>query len=666
MKRIKEVYNKFIELIEIINFRRIFRTFFSWLFVFLFLEFIFMFFMYDTYQKDSIINIFYYSVINASVFSIIGQIFKGKINRIITSITLGILGLMFSIQCVFYKVFKVYFSLFNLGLSDQLKSFWKDAIKLIFSNIFYILIFFLPLIIYNLFYKKFKLPKNNIKNYVTYFIILIIALISFEIHIGNTKNKINGAYDLYNNVNEVSLNVNKLGVVNAYHLDLYRMLFGFTANIKNVNLENNTNDKKEETKKEEKKVYKDNVLELNLDKETNNNNIKKINEYIKSDTPTKQNEYTGMFKDYNLIYITAESFSEIGVSKELTPTLYKLVNDGFVFDNFYTPNNLSTIGGEFQTMTGLFPDASILTKWRNGTNYYPYGLATIFKKYNYNTYAYHNNSYVFQDRNKYMASQGFDNYLGCYNGLEKRMNCKRWPQSDLEMMEITIPDYIESDKPFLAYYMTVSGHFDYTFDDNSMASKNRDYVKDLDVGSRAKAYVATQIELDKALEKLIEELDNKGILDKTVIVLAADHYPYELDINSINSLSEFNRDEEIGINHNALIIWNNKLPNKHITKPCMSTDIIPTVFNLFGIEYDSRLFTGRDILSDSFGIAIMRNRSWVTDKGMYYANSNNFVPNENNEVDEEYIRNVNTLINNRLTISKLIVENDYYKYLFDE
>ena len=38
------------------------------------------------------------------------------------------------------------------------------------------------------------------------------------------------------------------------------------------------------------------------------------------------------------------------------------------------------------------------------------------------------------------------------------INCKSWPQSDIEMIDKTYSDYMASDEPFLAYYMTVSGH----------------------------------------------------------------------------------------------------------------------------------------------------------------------------------------------------------------
>jgi phosphoglycerol transferase MdoB-like AlkP superfamily enzyme len=212
--------------------------------------------------------------------------------------------------------------------------------------------------------------------------------------------------------------------------------------------------------------------------------------------------------------------------------------------------------------------------------------------------------------------------------------------------------------------MTVSGHFAYTNDDNMMSYKHRNEVANLDATSAAKAYVATQIELDRALERLINELTNAGKLDNTVIVLLADHYPYELDLASINSLSSYEREETVTVNHNNLIIWNSKLEDMHIEKPCMSSDVLPTVYNLFGIDYDSRLFTGRDILSDSFGIAIMRNHSWITDKGTYYANGGRFVGNQE-ELPEGYIDNINTLVNNRLNIAKLIVETNYYNYLFN-
>ena len=176
-----------------------------------------------------------------------------------------------------------------------------------------------------------------------------------------------------------------------------------------------------------------------------------------------------------------------------------------------------------------------------------------------------------------------------------------------------------------------------------MAYKHRDKVANLNYSTDAKAYIATQIELDKALESLINKLTEKGILDKTVIVLHADHYPYKLSLNDMNSLSTYERDNVVEINHNSLIIWNPNIERKEIDKVCMSIDVIPTIYNLFGIEYDSRLLMGTDILSDSDSLIIFSDRSWITDKGRYNAVSKKFTS-FGDSVSNEYIEKINAIV----------------------
>ncbi len=643
----------FKSLLKIINSTK--NNFIFYLVITLFLEAMFALLMFSDYQREGIINTILYSIMLSSILSIISFSFKDKCNRIITGIILFIIGFIFSLQTVFYNIFTTYFSFTLLGLGNQLKSFLEEAIKLVTSNFFYLLVYFSPFILFLIFKKKLKVNRNKPENYIIYFFIFVITSLIFHAHILSTKGEEYGSYYLYHDVNEVNLNIKKLGVINSTNLDVYRTLFGFEEKIVKENKEE-VYDQKEEIVK-----YTANITDIDFSKPTSNKEIKTINDYLSNSQPTYQNEYTGLFKDYNLIYITAESFNQIAVSEKYTPTLYKLVNSGFIFDNFYTPNNLSTIGGEFMSITGIYPESSILTTWRSGKNYYPNGLATVFKDMGYKTHAYHNNWYGFQDRHKYLKSQGFTNYLGCYNGLEKRMNCSLWPQSDDEMIKVTTKDYINEDK-FLAYYMTVSGHFEYNFSGNSMAYRNRNRVKDLDGPTGAKAYMAANIELDKALERLLKELEEKGVLDKTVIVLMADHYPYELDLNSINALSTYKRDKTIEVNHSSLILWNSKLKDKHIEKPCMSVDVIPTIYNLFGVKYDSRLFTGRDIFSTNAGLVIFKNHSWITEKGTYNASKQTF--NAKEEVTDNYVKDMNSIVNNRLKISKLIIKNNYFRYLF--
>ena len=619
----------------------------------LFLEMFFKFSIFNHLEVESIVNILLLVFGLSALLSIITNLFSDKVNRVISAVLLFIIGVLFSVQMVFYNVFKTFFSFSILGLGDQLESFMGETVKAIIENGLYIIIFMIPFILFLIFKRKISVKSAKI-SYIFYLVLLFFSVSLYLLNIYHYKDRDNSSYELYTKTNSVALNLEKFGVLNSYIIDIHRSIFGFSEEI-----ELTSNEPIEE--KKEEIVYDKNTLEINFDKATSNKEIQKINSYMQNDSGTQKNSYTGKYQGYNLIYIVAESFSEIAISEELTPTLYKLTHTGLVFDNYYTPNTLSTIGGEFQALTGLYPDSSILTKWRKGTNYFPYGLGTVYKNLGYKTYAYHDNWYGFQDRHKYLKSQGFTNYLGCYNGLEKRMNCKRWPQSDLEMMKVTMKDYINNTEPFLAYYMTVSGHFSYNFSDNSMASKNKKYVNNLKLSTAAKAYVATQIELDRALEYMINELDNAGKLDNTVIVLMADHYPYKLSMNDVNSLSSYKRDNVVEVNHNALILWNNLEETTHIDKPCMSSDVLPTIYNLFGVEYDSRLFTGKDILSTSDGLVILSNHSWVTSHGTYFASGSKF--NAKDEVEEGYVSKINEMVKNRLSVGKLIIKNDYYKYL---
>ena len=620
----------------------------------IYMDLVFNLFAYDNYLKTSVINMTLFAVLNAFIILILTSIFSKKVNKIITYVIYGFMWFWYSLYYIFYKVFITPFSIALFRQSDQTLKFGKNIIISILQNIHIVILFLIPLILLIVFKKKINYDKSKLKDIGAYICLFIISCSIYVLNIFVQKREVGGIYNLYFETNNVSLNIERLGVPAAIYLDVYRCIFGINEKIELVNLPQEDDDT-------ELFEYDYNKTDINFD--GGSGDIARINQFMNNETGSRKNKYTGMFKGKNLIFVVAESFNEIAVRKDLTPTLYKLVHEGFDFENFYTSNNLSTIGGEFQALTGLYADNTILSSWRGGKAYYPYGLGTIFKNLGYNTYAYHDNSAYYQDRNVYLKSQGFDNYKGCYNGLEKLINCEQWPQSDVEMINATVGDYINSDKPFATYYMTVSGHFYYTYGGNAIANKNKDLVKDLDYPEEIKGYLATQMELDKALEILMSKLEEANKLDDTVIVLLADHYPYNLPIDYINMLSDYKRDTLIEANSNSLIIYNSKMKSVKVDKVGMSIDVVPTVYNLFGIDYDSRLIMGKDILSTSEGIAIFKDKSWITNKGTYYASTSKFVP-KVDTVDEDYVDTINSIVSNRLAISRMIVENDYYKYIF--
>ena len=312
-------------------------------------------------------------------------------------------------------------------------------------------------------------------------------------------------------------------------------------------------------------------------------------------------------------------------------------------------------------LTSLIPKEGVWSFSKSSKISMPYGIGNIFKKDGYVTYGFHNHNYKYYDRNKSHKNIGLT-YYGCGNGLEKKMNCKHWPNSDKEMIDATINYYIDNDK-FMTYYMTVSGHLNYNFNGNNMAYRNKDKVKNLPYSKAVKAYYATQIELDKAMESLLKELESKNKLNDTLIVIAPDHYPYGLTTKQMNEVSTIDRSDKFEKFHTTLIMYNPNIEKTEVNKVISSIDILPTIYNLYGIEYDSRLLIGRDIFSDNEHIVILSDRSWITDKGRYNSVTKKFTNNTDEVIDEDYINRINTIVNQKYSMSSLVLSNNYYKKL---
>lgn len=131
-----------------------------------------------------------------------------------------------------------------------------------------------------------------------------------------------------------------------------------------------------------------------------------------------------------------------------------------------------------------------------------------------------------------------------------------------------------------------------------------------------------------ALEYTLQYLEETGHLEDTVLCLSADHYPYGLEQETLTELNGGEPvDMRFDVYHSTLILWCGSMTEPvHITKPCSSLDILPTLSNLFGLTYDSRLLMGRDILSDSEGLVVLSDRSFLTETGRYDAAKDTFTP----------------------------------------
>ncbi len=634
-----------------------------------FMEIIFRIHTIEDFELIDLIRSGMFLIVFAIIFYLISTLFKGMSKFLLSVLFLTLVAFIYSSQLIYFKFFRTYYSAYSVGNGAQVLEFWKDIATLLKENIVWILLLFLPVLVIIVFGRKLasfeKIGWG--KRLVLICCIVLVQLIGIGAVNVSGKEQ-NSAYDLYYNSSLPLLSVERLGLLTTMRLDLQRLLTHWSPKLEPPQpLPNNSSQVSGGKKNQEKQVEEDvveiieyNVMDIDFSKligNEKNEEVKAMHKFFQSMEPTAKNDMTGKYKGYNLILLTAEGFSPYAVHKEVTPTLYKLVHEGYNFSNFYTPIwGVSTSDGEYVALQSLIPKSGVWSFQRSGSNHLPFVLGNQLKKLNYKTNAYHNHTYTYYGRNISHPNMGYD-YKGLGNGLDVK---ETWPESDLEMLEKTVDDYINNE-PFHAYYMTVSGHMQYSFTGNYIAWKNKKHVEHLPYSEQAKAYLATQIELDRALEHLLNKLEEAGVADRTLIALSADHYPYGLDDETIDELAGHNVEKNFELYKSTFILYNKGMEPTTITKPASSLDILPTLSNLMGIEYDSRLLMGRDIFSDSMPLVTFLNKSFITDKGKYNAVTGKFIANDGVEVDAEYVEYVKSLVQAKFYYSTKILDHNYYK-----
>ncbi len=623
--------------------------------------------------------------------------------RIAGGVILGLGTVLFCVERGCRATFNLYYGLGFMGgmAGDVAGDFGSTVVSVILGLIPFILLSFVPLAVYILL-RHMVFQEDGQENLTR--IILAAGLVIFQLG-GWALSAFGGASSYYTYEYTANVSIPHFGVMTSLRLELEYALLGTpapplpvidpvdTPDPAGSGAPDPTVDPSADPSAEPTVPIPTGPNALDIDFEAlagsaPNDTVKALHQYFGSLTPSEKNQYTGMFQGKNLILLTAEGFSPYAIDQELTPTLYKLTHEGFVFNNFYQPDwTLSTTGGEFAVTTGLIPNwhGKVGAPLYSVDKFMPITLARLFAAQGYAVPAWHNHTYTYYHRDEYLGNFGYD-YHGIGNGLELAHTV--WPNSDLEMMEATadsyINDYVENGTPFHAYYMTVSGHGLYSWGGNAMSRKHREAVeaKYPNLSETSQAYLACNMELDLALEYLVGRLEAAGIADDTLIVMAADHYPYLMvqdGVDYYNELRGFTDSEDDTSRYkNTLLMWSGSIQEPiEVDTPCYTADIVPTLCNLFGLDYDSRLYTGRDIFATNYQadqysncmpLVVFANKgkgnAWITAAGTYESATGTFTPNEGITVDEDYVGRVKNLVSAKVSYAKLLLEQDYYKYVF--
>lgn len=645
---------------------------------FVFSELVFRAATLEAFWGIGLLFIVLFSVPAALVCYGLSIIWPKKANIIVSIILTSITTVFYCSQFIYNKVFHTFYTAFSVANGGQAIQFWKEVLETIGKNLFVLLLLLLPLLFLCIFgRKKFSFRRAPLPVSIAVLVLILLTHLFAVLCTHITGKDQFSPYDMYFKTTSINYSVDSLGMLTTMRLDVQRTLTGFSPELSDDFGEDDEDDFDDVTPPEPTQPsdaetttqapseisYPPNVMEIDFEElirgETDET-IQKMHKYFSQVTPTNQNEKTGSEKGNNLILITAEAFSQYVIDKDLTPTLYKMATEGYQFKNFYTPIwGVSTSDGEYVACQGLIPKDGVWSFWKSSNNLLPFVMGNQLKKLGYSTNAYHNNTYNYYHRDESHPNMGYI-YKGLGNGLDVK---KTWPESDLEMIEKSVGDYINN-KPFHAYYMTVSGHLNYTYSGNMMATKNQEYVKDLPYSDACKAYLACNIELDRAMELLLKRLEEAGVAENTLIAISADHYPYGLTTEEISELAGHPVEENFELYRNAFILYRKGMKGEVIERPCSSLDILPTLSNLLGLEFDSRLLMGRDMFSDSDPLIIFSNRSWITDKAMYNAKTKEVKSLTDEPVSDEYVKQIKKIVNDKFTYSAKILETDYYRKLF--
>ncbi len=629
-------------------------------------------------------------------------LFPRGVNQVVCVVLTLLFCLVFGAELIAKKILQSYYPLSTLGLAagNRLTDYTSVVLSALWTHLPILLVLFLPLILLLIFGRKLfgfaPLPRRFsglLLAGAVAFHLLGLAVVHLPWQGDLTPRQL---YYMDTNMDD---QVEQLGLITMLRLDVKHMIvparlaldddfsdLGSLGGSSSSAAPDGSQSTQPQEPEEEPLDTSPNVMDVDLAglaANAPNEDVKWLANYFSSVTPTKKNEYTGMFEGYNVIQLVIEGFSGYAIDPQLTPTLYKLANEGFVFNNYYTAlHYTSTSNGECQTLLGLYPKSgNPITMKRTGqlgTNCY-FSLAQQLGRAGYQVMGYHGN-YDMYGRMASHTNLGY-NWKQFGSGLQVDTNSNgeiAWPARDTQVIENSVDDYINSDQPFHVYYLTISGHMPYS--DNRIVAPYRDTVRALPYSTTTQNYIATAMEVDRALQLLLEKLEAAGKLDKTLIVATGDHIPY-FNVDTLEELAgrQFGSSDDIenlkesnidfDVYKNTLILWSASMEEPvQVDKVCCQVDILPTLSNLLGLEYDSRMLAGSDILSDSEGLVVFSSRCWKTDKGFYNRYTQTFTPAEGvtmtAEEQEQYVSAMKKLVGYKLDSTAMIVENNFYNLLF--
>lgn len=612
----------------------------------------------------ALLRIFLESVILSSLLNFIYQFISDKAIKIINLIVCFILSFYAFFQIGSNNYLGVYAS---INASSQLGKVTDYIVEFFSGYIFSYYLEFIPFILLVLYY-IFIDKHTNHEKYKSIYTLIITTLVSIILfYLTITVKFIQNDYQVINNKelfhypSNQSITVNQFGITGFGIIDIKSYILKTEPVV----------EYKVQKKKQEivEKDYSRNIDDTKFNELINNetNTQKKnISNYLINRKISAKNDYTGIFKDKNVVVIMMESVNDIILEyPEYYPNIAKLYNEGISFVNNYSPRNSCATGNnEMTILTSLYTINNTCTYNNYRSNQYAESMFWMFRNNGYKATSYHNYTDTYYFRKKTHANMGSEFFYNIYDLGIKFTHIYEDVPSDLTLMEKATEKFINEDK-FMSFITTITPHRPYHLS-MPLGEKYVSMFTDVDASKSVKRYMSKIKETDLAIGYLIDKLTETGKLDDTVIVLAADHYPYSLLDSDVAKMLSYDISSDYEKDRTPFIIYNPSVTPKKVEKYTTIIDILPTLLNMFGIDYDPRYYFGEDVMgSKEDKVAIFTNGSWKNSKAYYNATTSKITySNEEDTYTPEEIKEITQEVNARIDFSNQIIKKDYFTYLF--
>ena len=552
---------------------------------------------------------------------------KKKIGKIVYILFFILCLVLYLVNNIYYSMTGVFFDFSMVMLAGEGSEYFLDSIKNCDLSVY---LFLIPIFITFILAIK-VYPKEEHKSYKKMIISLFIFIVLHSVtplFLGKANEELTWSTwrnprNIYNSFNDNNKAINVSG------------LYEYTAR---------------------------NFYVTFLKKEsTNEKDIEFLKEEYAKEKEVNKNKYTGKYKDNNLIIVQLEGLDSWLINKNDTPTLYNMMKNSINFTNHYSYYNGggSTFNSEFAVNTGFITPLSYTQNaYTFNKNSFPYSLAHLFKEQGYAVNAFHMNTKEYYSRGTNYKNWGYDNYYGLVDQNTYKDN-SYYLDRELILNEEFKEKMFGSEK-FVDYIITYTNHMPFSpekgnckmlLDLDSKDNENVSYDLTEEDCARRQAK-----ETDYMMELLVKELKEREIFDKTTIVVLTDHYLYTLSDKTI--LDKYKNTSNNLINHTPFFIYTNNKDRKTIKTVTSQLNVLPTILNLFGIDYNPNYYIGQDALNNNYQkIVFFSDYSWYN--GNVYVDGG--IVTNNKYINQNTLEEKNYYVNYLIKKNDLTLKYNYFK-----